>query len=64
MAVVAVYIAVIAWVSREFHDPDDLNQFNVAVFMSKPLWQSIQTLALSVRLIMIAFDFKLLRVAG
>jgi hypothetical protein len=46
MAVVAVYIAVIAWVSREFHDPDDLNQFNVAVFMSKPLWQSIQTLAL------------------
>jgi hypothetical protein len=46
MAVVAVYIAVIAWVSRKFHDPDDLNQFNVAVFMSKPLWQSIQTLAL------------------
>src|SRR3981081_3361935 len=37
MAVVAVYIAVIAWVSREFRDPDDLNQFNVAVFMSMPL---------------------------
>lgn len=46
VAVVAVYIAVIAWASREFHDPDDLNQFNVAVFMSKPLWQAIQTLAL------------------
>ncbi len=37
MAVVAVYIAVIACVSRQFHDPDDLNQFNVAVFISKPL---------------------------
>src|SRR6267154_4268940 len=34
MAVVAVYIAVIAWVSREFRDPDVLNQLNVAVFIS------------------------------
>src|SRR4029077_14865585 len=31
--VVIIYIAVIACVSREFHDPDDLNQFNIAVFM-------------------------------
>jgi hypothetical protein len=31
--VVVIYIAVIACVSREFHDPDDLNQFNVAVFL-------------------------------
>src|SRR5882724_11954542 len=46
MAVVAVYIAVIAWVSREFRDPDDLNQFNVAVFMSMPLREFIQALAL------------------
>ncbi|MEH2478070.1 hypothetical protein V1282_001427 [Nitrobacteraceae bacterium AZCC 2146] len=44
--VVVIYIAVIACVSREFHDPDDLNQFNVAVFISKPLWQLSQTLAL------------------
>ena len=49
MAVVAVYIAVIAWVSREFHDPDDLNQFNVAVFMSMPLREFIQALALRYR---------------
>jgi hypothetical protein len=46
IAVVVIYIAVIACVSREFHDPDDLNQFNIAVFISKPLWQFSQTLAL------------------
>jgi hypothetical protein len=34
--VVVIYIAVIACVSREFHDPDDLNQFNIAAFVSKP----------------------------
>src|ERR1700687_4599716 len=49
MAVVVVYIAVIAGVSREFHDPDDLNQFNVAVFISKPLWEFVQALALRYR---------------
>jgi hypothetical protein len=49
MAVVAVYIAVIAWVSREFHDPDDLTQFNVAVFISMPLREFIQALALRYR---------------
>jgi len=49
MAVVAVYIAVIAWVSREFHDPDELNQFNVAVFISMPLREFIQALALRYR---------------
>jgi hypothetical protein len=47
--VVAVYIAVIAGFSREFHDPDDLNQFNVAVFISKPLWEFVQALALRYR---------------
>src|SRR6202163_1727523 len=47
--VVVVYIAVIAGVSREFHDPDDLNQFNVAVFISKPLWEFVQALALRYR---------------
>src|SRR4030088_1051 len=35
--VVAIYIAVIAGVSQGLHDPDELNQFNIAVFMSKPL---------------------------
>jgi len=49
IAVVAVYIAVIAWTSREFHDPDDLNQFNVAVFISMPLREFIQALALRYR---------------
>jgi hypothetical protein len=44
--VVAIYIAVIACVSREFHDPDDLNQFNVAVFMDMPFREFIQALAL------------------
>jgi hypothetical protein len=44
--VVAIYIAVIAGVSQGLHDPDDLNQFNIAVFMSKPLSEFIQALAL------------------
>src|SRR5258708_19297524 len=33
-------------VPRELHDPDDLNQFNAGVFMSKPLWEFIQALVL------------------
>jgi hypothetical protein len=44
--VVVIYIAVIACVSRQFHDPDDLNQFNVAVFMNMPFRGFIQALAL------------------
>jgi hypothetical protein len=47
--VVTVYIAVIALLSRELHDPDDLSQFNVAVFISKPLHEFIQALALRYR---------------
>ena len=43
---VLVYIAVIASVSRGLHDPNDLTVFNVAVFMSKPLWEFFQVLAL------------------
>jgi hypothetical protein len=46
IVVVVIYIGIIASLSREFHDPDDLNQFNIAVFVSKPLWQFSQTLAL------------------
>src|ERR1700694_4458348 len=46
IVVVSIYIALIAWVSRELQDPDDLNQFNVAVFMSKPLGEFIQALVL------------------
>src|SRR3982074_1964286 len=45
--VVLVYIAVIAGVSREFHDPDDLNRFNVAVFIGKPLWEFVQALTVT-----------------
>src|SRR5260370_11670396 len=44
--VVVIYIAVIACVSREFRDPDDLNQFNVAVFMNMPFREFVQALAL------------------
>jgi hypothetical protein len=44
--VVLVYIAVIAFVSRGLHDPNDLTAFNVAVFISKPLWEFFQVLAL------------------
>jgi hypothetical protein len=44
--VLVVYIAIIGWVSRELRDPDDLNQFNTSVFMSKPLWEFIQALVL------------------
>ena len=44
--VVVIYIVVIACVSRQFHDPDDLNQFNVADFMNMPFRQFIQALAL------------------
>jgi hypothetical protein len=49
IAVVVIYIAVIACVSREFHDPDDLNQFNVAVFLNTPFREFIQALALRYR---------------
>jgi hypothetical protein len=47
--VLVVYIAVIAGFSRAFHDPDDLNRFNVAVFISKPLWEFAEALALRYR---------------
>jgi hypothetical protein len=47
--VVVVYIGVIASVSRGLHDPNDLSVFNVAVFISKPFWESIQALALRYR---------------
>jgi hypothetical protein len=46
IVVVVIYIAVIACISRGFHDPDDLNQFNIAVFISEPFRQFGQTLAL------------------
>jgi hypothetical protein len=42
--VLVVYIAIIAGFSREFHDPGDLNRFNVAVFISKPLGEFAQVL--------------------
>jgi hypothetical protein len=47
--VVIVYIGVIASVSRGLHDPNDLGVFNVAAFISKPLWEFFQTLALRYR---------------
>jgi hypothetical protein len=44
--VLLVYISTIGWVSQQLHDPDDLNQFNAAIFMSKPLWEFLQALVL------------------
>ena len=44
--VVVIYVALIASVSQGLHDPDDLDQFNIAVFMNEPLGQFIQALAL------------------
>jgi hypothetical protein len=47
--VLALYIAIVGGVSRGLHDPDDLNQFNVAVFMSHPLRELSQALLLRYR---------------
>jgi hypothetical protein len=47
--VLAVYIAIVGGLSRGLHDPDDLNQFNVAVFMNDPLWEMSQALLLRYR---------------
>jgi hypothetical protein len=44
--VLAIYIVTVGYVSRGLHDPDDLSQFNVAVFMSKPSWEFIKALIL------------------
>jgi hypothetical protein len=44
--VVVIYVAVIASVSQKLHDPDDLDQFNIAVVMNEPLRQFIEALAL------------------
>lgn len=47
--VVVIYIALVSCVSRALHDPDDLNQFNVAVFMNMPFREFVQALALRYR---------------
>ncbi|SHL91329.1 hypothetical protein SAMN05444159_7171 [Bradyrhizobium lablabi] len=47
--VVFVYIAVVASVSRGLNDPNDLDVFNVAAFINKPLWEFFQILALRYR---------------
>jgi hypothetical protein len=47
--VVAAYIAGVACVLRELVDPDDLNQFNVAIFLNMPSRESIEALALRCR---------------
>jgi hypothetical protein len=44
--VLAIYIAIVGGVSQGLHDPDDLDQFNVAVFMSNPLRELLQALLL------------------
>jgi hypothetical protein len=47
--VLAIYVAIVGGLSRGLHDPDDLNQFNVAVFMSHPLREISQALLLRYR---------------
>src|SRR5207244_10899344 len=44
-----VYIGLIVSVSRCLHDRNDLSVFNVAAFISKPIWEFIQALALRYR---------------
>jgi hypothetical protein len=44
--VLVVYIAAVEFASHGLHDPDDLSQFNIAVFVSKPSWEFIQALVL------------------
>jgi hypothetical protein len=44
--VLAIYIAIVGGVSQGLHDPDDLNQFNVAVFLSHPFRELPQALLL------------------
>ena len=44
--VLVIYIVTVEHVSRGLDDPDDLIQFNIAVFMSKPSWEFIQALVL------------------
>jgi hypothetical protein len=46
IVVLVVYIATVEFASHGLHDPDDLSQFNIAVFMSKPSWEFIQALVL------------------
>jgi hypothetical protein len=46
LILLVVYIAIVGCVSRGLHDPDDLSQYNTAVFMSSPLRESLQALLL------------------
>ena len=46
LILLVVYIVTVGCVSQGLHDADDLNQFNVAVFMSNPLWELWQALLL------------------
>jgi hypothetical protein len=39
IVVLVVYIAAVEFASHGLHDPDDLSQFNIAVFVSKPSWE-------------------------
>jgi hypothetical protein len=49
ITVLAIYIAIVGGVSQGLHDPDDLNQFNIAVFLSHPLGELSQALLLRYR---------------
>src|SRR6202171_1149894 len=46
LILLVVYIATVGFISQRLHDPDDLSQFNIAVFMSHPLWELWQALLL------------------
>jgi hypothetical protein len=49
LILLVVYILTVEYVSRALHDPDDLSQFNVAAFLSNPLWELWQALLLRYR---------------
>jgi hypothetical protein len=46
LILLVVYIATVGFISQGLHDPNDLSKFNIAVFMSHPLWELWQALLL------------------
>jgi hypothetical protein len=49
LILLVVYIATVGLISLGLRDSDDLSQFNIAVFMSHPLWELWQALLLRYR---------------
>jgi hypothetical protein len=46
LILLVVYIATVGFIAQGLHDPNDLSKFNIAVFVSHPLWEFWQALLL------------------